>query len=293
MLRSILFQKLSLIVLCSIILYSCKKEVKWTNLINKDLSQWDRYLSYRHQIGYDGSVPKDKDGNEIAPIGFNQKGYDVFTLIEENKEPVIKISGEIYGCLVSKEEYSNYHLKLKVKWGDKKWDPRKQLLKDSGIMYHSIGPIGEDYWRSWMLSQEFQIMEGHMGDFWSQKTSAIDIRAYIPESVMCSVADESQPFIPFGYREKTGFCMRSANYEIANEWNDIDLICYNGRSLHIVNGNVVMILENSRYFENGNSLPLIKGKIQIQSEAAEVYYKDINIRELETFPTEYEKYFKD
>jgi hypothetical protein len=54
---------------------------------------------------------------------------------------------------------------------------------------------------------------------------------------------------------------------------------------------VVMILENSRYFENGNSLPLIKGKIQIQSEAAEVYYKDIYIRELEIFPAEYEKYF--
>jgi len=293
MLRSIIFQKLSLIVLCSIILCSCKKEVKWTNLVDKDLSQWDKYLSYRHQIGYDGSVPKDKDGNEIAPIGFNQTGYDVFTVIEEQNEPVIRISGEIYGCLISKMEYSNYHLSLKVKWGDMKWDPRKKLLKDSGIMYHSNGPIGEDYWRSWMLSQEFQIMEGHMGDFWSQKTSAIDIRAYIPESAMCSVADESQPFITFGRGAQTGFCMRSANCEIANEWNDIDLISYNGRSLHIVNGNVVMILENSRYFENGKSLPLIKGKILIQSEAAEVYYKDINIRELVTFPAEYEKYFKD
>ena len=72
---------------------------------------------------------------------------------------------------------------------------RKKLLKDSGILYHSIGPIGEDYWRSWMLSQEFQIMEGHMGDFWSQLNSAIDIKAFIPEGeMMNSVADESQPF---------------------------------------------------------------------------------------------------
>lgn len=34
--------------------------------------------------------------------------------------------------------------------------------------------------RSWMLSQEFQIMEGHTGDFWSQATSAMDIKANKP-----------------------------------------------------------------------------------------------------------------
>ncbi len=288
---SILIRRLTIIILSSVILFSCKKEEKWTTLIDNKLSNWDNYLSYRHMVGYDGSVPKDKDGNEIAPVGFNQPGYHVFTIVEENNEPVIRISGEFYGCLITKEEYSNYHLKLKVKWGDKKWDPRKKLLKDSGILYQSIGPIGEDFWRSWMLSQEFQIMEGHMGDFWSQKMSAIDIRAYIPESVMCSVADESQPFIPFGQGAQTGFCMRSANYEIPGEWNNIDLICFNGRSLHIVNGHVVMALANSRNFENSNSLPLVKGKIQIQSEAAEVYYKDIKIGKLGTFPAEYEKYF--
>jgi hypothetical protein len=284
-------RKVIFVICVSVVFLSCKKEEEWTHLIDKNLSQWDNYLSYRHQTGYDGSVPKDSLGNEIAPVGYNKPGYDVFTVIEENNEPVIRISGEIYGCLISKEDYSNYHLKLRVKWGEKKWDPRKKLLKDSGILYHSIGPIGEDYWRSWMLSQEFQIMEGHMGDFWSQRLSAIDIRAFIPESVMSAVADESQPFIPFGHGTRTGFCMRSANFEIPNEWNDIDLICFNGKSLHIVNGQVVMILENSRYFEDGKYLPLIKGKIQIQSEAAEVFYKDIRVRKLETLPTEYEKYY--
>jgi len=36
---------------------------------------------------------------------------------------------------------------------------------------------------------------------------------------------------------------------------------------------------------------MIKGKIQLQSEAAEIYYKDIEIRNLEVLPAEYEKYF--
>jgi len=36
---------------------------------------------------------------------------------------------------------------------------------------------------------------------------------------------------------------------------------------------------------------LEKGKIQLQSEAAEVYYKDIEIRKLESLPEEYAAYY--
>lgn len=286
-------RKLTILVITALLICSCKKEADWTNLLDKNLSKWDNYLSFRIPVGYNGQAPKDKDGNLIPPIGLNQPGYNIFTVTEEGNEPVLKISGEIYGCLFTKEEYSNYHLSLKVKWGDQKWDPRKKLLKDSGILYHSIGPFGLDYWRSWMLSQEFQVMEGHMGDFWSQEISAIDIKAFIPEGEMNPVADKSQSFIPFGKGGKSGFCLRSANYENGpGEWNTLELICYDGKSLHIVNGHVVMILSNSRYVEEGKIIPLIKGKIQLQSEAAEVYYKDIKIRNLESLPANYSKYFQ-
>ena len=280
-------------VLTAIIICSYKEETKWTYLLDKNLSHWDNYLSFRHQIGYDGQAPKDKDGNLILPIGLNKPGYSVFTVNEDGNEPVLKISGEIYGCLITKEEYSNYHFSLKVRWGDKKWDPRKKLLKDSGILYHSTGQPGAEYWRTWMQSQEFQIMEGHMGDYWSQANSAIDIKAFIPEGMMNSVADENQPFIPFGKDGESGFCLHSANYEKGpGEWNTVELICYNGNSLHIVNGHVVMILRNSRSVVDGNTIPMIEGKIQLQSEAAEVFYKDIKIQTLESLPSEYDKYFQ-
>lgn len=270
-----------------------KKETPWISLLDHELSQWDVYLSYRHQTDYNGSEPKDIEGNIIPPIGLNPEGYEVFTVSKNNEEPILKVSGEIYGCLISKKEYENYRLRLKVKWGDKKWTPRKDKLKDSGILYHSIGPMGAEYWRSWMLSQEFQIMEGHMGDYWNQATSAIDIRAYIPEGVMNPVADPRPSFIGVGSGEKAGgFCMRSMNTELPDgEWNTLELICYEGKSLHIVNDEVVMILKNSRYVENGKSIPMTKGKIQIQSEAAEVYYKDIAIQPLDAMPDEYLKYF--
>jgi len=287
-------KNLVLLILATFALCSCEEESGWTNLLDKDLSHWDNYLSFKHQIGYNGEEPKDNNGNLIQPIGLNQPGYNVFTVIEEENEPVLKINGEIYGCLFTKEEYSNYHLTLKVKWGGMKWDPRKKLLKDSGILYHSIGAPGIDYWRSWMLAQEFQIMEGHMGDYWNLANSAIDIKAFIPEGTMNPVADKSQAFIPFGEGEEIpGFCLRSANYEnYTGEWNTIDLICFEGKSLHIVNGHIVMILKNSRYVENGMIIPLIKGKIQLQSEAAEVYYKDIRIRKLDSLPEEYTHYFQ-
>jgi len=178
------------------------------------LTKWENYLSYRHRIGYNGEVPKDEKGNEIPPIGYNNDETNVFSVLNEPEGPVLRISGEIYGALFTRNSYKNYHLKLQVKWGEDKFDPRKDKLRDSGILYHSIGEAGVEFWRSWMLSQEFQVMEGHMGDFWCQANSAIDIRSFPSEAggMMSSVADKSQPFRTFK-RGSGSFCLRSSNYE--------------------------------------------------------------------------------
>jgi len=265
----------------------------WTSLLDKDLSKWENYLSYRHTVNYNGSQPVDANGTLIEPIGYNKDNYGVFTVIQENGETMLRVSGEIYGCVYTKETFENYHLRLKVKWGEHKYVPRLDKLKDSGILYHSIGESGVDYWRSWMLSQEFQIMEGHMGDYWNIATSTIDIRAFLPEGQMNSVASATQPFLPFGSSiEAEGFCMRSADYESPRgQWTELELICYEDKSLHIVNGNVVMVLKNSQYNDNGKLLPLRQGKIQLQSEGAEVFFKDIQIRPLQRLPAEYESLF--
>jgi len=287
------------------LIFSCNQEnqqgppvqtetYNWTNLIDSDLSQWDTYLSFKHQLGYDGDPPKDETGKLIEPVGMNVPGYDVFTVIEEEKEQLIKVTGEYYGCIISKKDYENYHLQVKFKWGEKKWVPREELLKDSGILYHSIGPAGAEHWRTWMLSQEFQIMEGHTGDYWKQASSAIDIRAYTPEFIMTPMAHESQDYLHIGENGiNEYYCMRSNNYENPEgEWNTLDLYCFNGKSLHIVNGEVTMILKNSRYLnEEGQMVPLTKGKIQLQSEAAEVYFKDIKIRDIEVLDEKLNAYF--
>ena len=267
----------------------------WQPLLDKQLSQWDIYLSYKHSEDYDGNIPLDAQGNPIAPIGLNTGNdtHQVFTVIEEKGQPVLRVSGEYYGAVTSKQRYRNYHLKLQFRWGDLKWPPRLTKLKDSGILYHAIGEHGQEYFRAWMLSQEFQIMEGHIGDYWSQATSAIDIRAYQPEYIMNAVADESQDYLKVGKGEALmGFVLRKENHEKpAGQWNTLELICFEGQSLHIVNGQVVMVLKNSRYLKDGVSTPLIEGKIQLQSEAAELFYKDIAIKQLDKLPAQYTHYF--
>ncbi|KAA1243472.1 DUF1080 domain-containing protein [Aquimarina sp. RZ0] len=271
-----------------------QEKLNWEELIDTNLSNWDTYLSYQHQPGYDGTIPKNEQGDSIAPIGLNKPSYNVFTTVQEGDDIIIRNSGEYYGCLITKKEYKNYHFQLKYKWGNKKWAYRKNLLKDSGILYHSIGPMAAEYWRSWMLSQEFQIMEGHTGDFWSQANSAIDIRAYKPESNLDPMAHESQEYLPISMNSPyKNYCLRSGNYEKGHdEWNTLDLFCYEGKSLHVVNGEVVMILKNSRYIdENGKSIPLIKGKIQLQSEAAEIFFKDIRIRKIDSLSTKHQSLF--
>lgn len=267
----------------------------WTNLLDKKLSKWENYESYRHQLGYKGQVPVDVNGKQIAPIGYNKNEANVFSVVMQNGEPVLRISGEIYGCVFTKQDFENYDLKLKVKWGTKKWVPRLTEPWDSGILYNSQGPAGVDYWHSWMLSQEFQVSAhengNSMGDYWCIANSEADVRIdYSPKK-------DTLKFNPKGEMITTGhgknFIQASGNYESPHgEWTELELISFGGKSLHIVNGHVVMALTNSAYQDGNQRKPLTHGKIQLQSEAAEVFYKDIQIRNITAIPAKYVSYFE-
>lgn len=266
-------------------------EKDWKDLLDSDLSQWETYLSYRHKPGYAGEAPRDKDGNLIEPIGYNKNVSNVFTTLEIDGDLALRVSGEIYGCVFTRQEFENYHLKLKVKWGDKKWEPRLDEPKDSGILYHSQGECGVDYWRAWMLSQEMQIIENGMGDYWCIANSQIDIRSEIPQGKTHFVYKKEGEPVSFGTGAQ-GFCqVNEFNEKPSGEWNTLELITYGDKSLHIVNGKVVMALANSRYGDGEKTFPLTKGKIQLQSEAAEVFFKDIKIKNINSLPRKYSSYF--
>ena len=285
--------KISTLLVILILTSYSKVDEGWVNLLDKDLSKWEIYQSYRFRDDYKGQQPVDENGKLIQPIGYNKNVANVFSVIEENGDPVLHITGEIYGCVFTKQDFENYHLTLRVRWGDKKWEPRLDKLKDSGLLYNSTGECGIDYWRSWMLAQEFQIMEGHMGDHWGIANSAIDVRAFMPEGTMNTVAGLKQPFLPIGPGTgRDAFCLRTADYESPEgEWTTVELINFGDKSIRIVNGHVVMVLQNSRFVTDGKSYPLVKGKIQLQSEACEVFYKDILIKQITRIPDEYQSLF--
>jgi hypothetical protein len=274
---------------CFVFCTSFQPKSEWVPLLDKSLSKWGIYQSYRHKDGYKGEMPKDANGKDIPPVGYNKNEANEFSVEIKNGEPVLKITGEIYGCLYTKQEFENYDLKLKYKWGTKKWIPRINEDKDSGLLYHSQGKCGVDYWRTWMLSQEFQIVEKSTGDYWSQSTSQADIKATKSTNYRF---DPNGKLLTFGSGLAIGnFCQASENMEKVGDWNEIELITVGDKSLHIVNGKVVNVLLNSKFKENGILKPLVKGKLQIQSEAAEVYYKDILIRPISKIPAKYLKYF--
>jgi hypothetical protein len=258
---------------------------EWVSLLDKNLSQWDTYIGVpHHTVKNLEGVPKG-DGMKGTALGLNNDPLKVFSTIEADGEVNLKVGGEIYGGLTSKKEYENYHLKLEFRWGEKKWKPRLNKLRDNGILYHCIGEHGA-FWNVWMQSQEFQIQEGDMGDYYGLAGSVNNIHAIMQEDSFY-VYNASAEVIKLGSGQgnKMYRCVREKNFEKRHgEWNTLELVCLNGKSYHIVNGELVMILDKAESkTENGFS-PVTRGKIQLQSEGAEAYYRRVKIKELQELP---------
>jgi hypothetical protein len=248
----------------------------WTSLFNaKDLQGWETY------IGPD----LDSNGKMLTkiPVGLNTDPKQVFTIAEQNSEKVIRISGESWGGISTLNEYQNFHFKLKFKWGSLRWGQKKNKKKDSGLLYYAVGAHGADY-GAWMRSQEFQIEEGNSGDYWGVAGGVEDIRAI--KNGTDYTYDPAGELTTFSATSKAGrHCIKKGDAEKpSGEWNELDLYCFNGTSVHMINGKVMMVLLNSRQSDNGRESPLIKGKLQIQSEGAEVFYKDIKIKSINSIP---------
>lgn len=282
----------------ALLLCSCRQDEGWQSLLDSDLSHWRVYQSYQHTNDFRGRTPVDENGEKIPPIGYDKNLYDLFTVTEQAGEPVLRVSGETYGCVISNQSYRNYHLRLQVKFGQKRWEPRLEKALDSGLLYHSVGDAGVDYWLSWMRSFEFQVMqsgttEGNSGDFWSIAGSKADIKISRPDPEKRTYYyDPEGEWLTVGSRGVTNFCGTEDHNSPDGEWTTLELICYEGQSLHIVNGEVVMALKNLRYTAEGGDVPLVEGRLQLQSEAGEVFYKGIEIRPLEQMPEEYIPYFQ-
>jgi hypothetical protein len=289
------FTKVHILTMCMVIAsflfallsFSYKEQDgDWEYLLDGQLSEWDVYMGVPHYT-VDLKGHEKGDGKKGTPIGLNRDPLNVFSVALINNEPVLKVTGEVYAGLSTKKKFENYHLSMMFRWGNKKYEPRLGDRRDSGILYHAQEPHGQ-FWNAWMKAPEMQVQEGDCGDFHPLVGVSMDIRAseMIEEGVSYLRYDPKGNLITFKSGGDNKRCRRIDNYEKeTGEWNHLELICIGDKAYHIVNGKVVMVLENSRSFDqSGNSTTLTKGKIQIQSEAAEVYYKDIKIRQIDQVP---------
>ncbi len=254
----------------------------WKYLFNgKDLNGWDTWIG----------PPLDDVGKKLSetPVGLNNDPNQVFTIVKDNGENVIRISGEKWGGISTKEEYENFHLQLMFKWGSLSWGQRKNKKKDSGLLYFAVGQHGADY-GAWMRSQEFQIQEGDCGDYWGVAGGMEDIPA-VKKSDSEYVYSPAGQVYNFSATSKVGRrCIKNGDAEKpSGEWNVLDLYCQGDTSVHVINGKVMMMLYHSQQSDNGKVSSLKKGKLQIQSEGAEVFYKQIKIKPLHAIPPDFLK----
>ncbi|MBJ7880521.1 ThuA domain-containing protein [Gelidibacter salicanalis] len=267
---------------------------KWSNLFENDpYKNWDVFIGAPHATVKNlEHVDPDSNGKNAEALGLNNDPKNVFTFEKENGENVLHISGEIYGALTSKHEYENYHLKLQFKWGHQVWEPRLQRKRDSGILYHAYGPY-RTFWNVWMSSQEFQVQEGDLGDYYGLSGTLIDIPSKMEEGEKEFTYVKNGHLNTFSSVQQVppNHCNKGFDNEKPHgEWNTLELICFEGTSLYIVNGKVVMALFNSKYKNSsGDILPLTKGHIQIQSEGAEVFYKKVQIKSIKKLPQKFKK----
>lgn len=253
----------------------------WKPLLDKNLSAWDTWTGVPHKTVKIPGQPAStsEDGVKGTPLGLNNDPLRIFSVIQEDGHDVLKITGEIYAGLTTKSEFENYHLTMQFKWGDKKWEPRLQRRRDSGILLHCVGKHGA-FWNVWKRSLGCQIQEEDIGDFIALAASGADI----------NVAPNEEKHTAWNPRGKLdpnpGYTDHGPSTERTHgEWNTIDIYTVGDKMVFAVNGKVNMALHNTRQKTQYGPAPLTKGQIQIQSEAAECYYREIKIRPISKFPT--------
>jgi hypothetical protein len=177
--------------------------------------------------------------------GKNNDSAGVFSV----KDGLLHITGQEFGYLVTERKFTDFHLVVEFKWGEKKYPPRENRVRDNGILYY----VGDSD-KVWPRSIECQIQEGDCGDFWLIDSVTI-------------VVDGAR----MGPTKNTRVIKKKDNEMPTGEWNRLEIIAQKGKCTHIMNGVVV---------NEGTDASLRSGRMLIQSEGAEIYFRKIEIKEL-------------
>lgn len=191
--------------------------------------------------------------------GKNLKGWTTFFKTKgKNNDPdtvfsvvnrQLFITGKEFGYIVTEKSFGDFHAVIEWKWGEKKYPPRESRVRDNGILY-CVVPTD----KVWPRSIECQIQEGDCGDFW------------LIDSVTAVVDGIQQ-----GPTKNTRVIKKKDNEKPSGEWNTLEIILKDGKCTHIMNGEVVA---------EATDASLRNGRILIQSEGAEIWFRKFDVKEL-------------
>ncbi|MHC4140961.1 MAG: 3-keto-disaccharide hydrolase, partial [Planctomycetota bacterium] len=151
---------------------------------------------------------------------------------------ILICKGQPVGYLRTTDDFVNYVLKLE--W---RFDPVTKKAGNSGVL---LRMVGED--KVWPRSVEAQLHSGNAGDFWN-----------IGEVPMKSDPDRTRG----RNTKKTHFAERPVG-----EWNEYEII---------VDGSSVVLKVNGQTVNEAWDVQEIPGKICLQSEGAEIHFRNIRL----------------
>ncbi len=236
----------------------------WTPLFNgRDLDGWYTFLQ-KHG--------KDSDPDRVITI--EEGAIHLYKHAEDASKVVM-------GYIGTKKEYGDYHLRVEYRWGEKKFEPRYKMKRDAGIYYHILGADAV-----WPRAMQFQVEQTNVGDLIAlhgfQVDSWIDPKTRDePMSTFLDLADGGIPRVLGG--KKDGYQKHLAGDHELDGWNTAEVIARGDSTTHLLNGKVVNRGKAIRLIDatpGGAPRAITRGRIALEIEAAEIYYRKVEIKTL-------------
>jgi hypothetical protein len=173
---------------------------------------------------------------------------------------MLHITGQDFGYYATKQtNFANYKLVAEFKWGEKTWAPRVDNARDSGVLVHFVGRD-----QVWPKSIECQMIEGGTGDILVVNGAFLTVDGVRKGP---GIARFDRPGRN-PWDDKKGF---RGPHEIENphgQWNKLEVLCSN---------DVVSVSVNGHHTLTGTNATPTMGKIVLQSEGAEVFFRRLDL----------------
>lgn len=177
--------------------------------------------------------------------------------------------------ILTNDDYRDYRLSVEYKWGTKKFLPRMDLVRDAGLIFHVYDHSIVD----WPHGVEAQIQEGDTGDLWAISSRASSTTLPLTGRYM----EPADGGVPVTVGTNGGFeRIRHGALNELPEWNTLEIVVRGDTATYIVNGFVNMRTTGLKRWDTKTAswVKLDHGRIALQAEFAEVYYRNIRIRPL-------------